>query len=414
MGRESLFACILILSACGGGAQPPLVDGGTPIDGGVPADGGAADGGPLHSPFPTFGRGTGPILNPITLVTIVAANDTLADRLFAFGDAVLQSPWWRAVGAEYGLGPVASTFRVTGPAITQDIDRTVLAAYIAGAVADGGPAPNGRTLYLLFLPDGVKLLNSAFTAAHFPYPSSRQTIGDGFAVVQRTPPPGGETQLDALTQIASHEIIEAATDPTWKSISFGDTPAVPWQDDIWKVYQIPGPVEVGDLCEGTRIRGADGFLYQRSWSNLAAQAGGDPCVPALSKPYYNASFPMQWYPASAGQPVHIAYSGWSTGATDNWFVNPHLLRATGGMALLLDGGVTTSTTAGLGTVANCRRYPSLNSGVQGTLALTVPATAAPGDYALLSLHSFRDDPNTCYAPLDEDLYHFTIVGVYVP
>jgi hypothetical protein len=44
----------------------------------------------------------------------------------------------------------------------------------------------------------------------------------------------------------------------------------------------------------------------------------------------------------------------------------------------------------------------------------VPPDAGHGDFAVFTLASFRDDPTTCYAPLAEDDYHFTMVGVYVP
>jgi hypothetical protein len=56
----------------------------------------------------------------------------------------------------------------------------------------------------------------------------------------------------------------------------------------------------------------------------------------------------------------------------------------------------------------------LNDGTSATLLVTMPASAQSGDYLVLSLHSFREDPATCYPPVTEDEYHFWPVGLYVP
>jgi hypothetical protein len=48
------------------------------------------------------------------------------------------------------------------------------------------------------------------------------------------------------------------------------------------------------------------------------------------------------------------------------------------------------------------------------VTVSVPADAQPGDFAVLSIHSFRETPATCLQPIDVDLRHFWPVGVYVP
>jgi hypothetical protein len=80
---------------------------------------------------------------------------------------------------------------------------------------------------------------------------------------------------DALTYALSHELIEAATDP------FATGWLTSAKDLAWKYILIGG--EAGDLCEvgGHSIRVDElDAVVQRSWSNAAAAAGHEPCVPA--------------------------------------------------------------------------------------------------------------------------------------
>jgi hypothetical protein len=54
---------------------------------------------------------------------------------------------------------------------------------------------------------------------------------------------------------------------------------------------VPG-AENGDFCEyldSAYIRGVGDFMVQRTWSNAAAKAGHDPCLPAPATPYIAAA-----------------------------------------------------------------------------------------------------------------------------
>ncbi len=189
-----------------------------------------------------------------------------------------------------------------------------MVAYLRSVISAGAPSPSGTTCYLLYLPDGVH--NSGpvpFDAYHAPFPSSAATLGDGWAVVSRsTPYGGGETQLQELTRAASHEVLEAATDPTWNSWSLDAVPATPWMGSIWRSFQDPGPIESADLCEGARRIEANGDEYQHFFSNAAAAANGDPCVPPAStsaEPYFNVTTAADWYSATAGQRIDVPFTG---------------------------------------------------------------------------------------------------------
>jgi hypothetical protein len=212
-----------------------------------------------------------------------------------------------------------------------------MTAYIQSLI-DGGtaPAPDGETCYLLYLPDGVSIASGPgpFSAYHSPYPAYGEGLGDGWAVVSRaTPYGGGETQLEELTRVASHEVLEAATDPGWTSYAVAPAATPPWKGSVWSVFQVPGPVEAGDLCEGTRTFEPDGGSeYQRILAP-SPPANGDPCLPAPAEPYYDVSAPADWYAlgGDAGT-VSISITGWSEAATDDWLVIATVAQASAGFA----------------------------------------------------------------------------------
>jgi len=94
--------------------------------------------------------------------------------------------------------------------------------------------------------------------------------------------------IDAVTAPISHEIVEAATDPFGPTKPAWDTPDAP---HAFLPLLVGGP-EVADYCypfEASYYVASDiGHAVARSWSNAAAAAGHDPCVPADATPYFNA------------------------------------------------------------------------------------------------------------------------------
>ena len=427
----------VVVAACSGsgndGSAPAPVastdEAGVALDP-APDAAGSADAAPPFAPadhrpwpqlvLPAGDGGAGHVLSPMTLVTIVAANDDLSSQLFAFSDALITSAWWHSVGDEYGMAAPEKSVHVTGAAIDHSLSAQEIATYIdqARAGADAGaPAPNGNTLYLLYIPAPYEATGAASSAYHAAYPYGVTGLGDGLAVVSRATPEGDESILDELTERASHEIIEAATD-TSRGWHLPRASATPWSDadaSIWRSMQ-PGTVENGDLCELSRIREplAAGFLFQRSWSNKAALRGGDPCVPARTEPYFNVSVAKDWYSIAPGQSIDIPFSGWSTAETDAWLINAGANYGRGALAdLALNAGLTLHTSLGIGTTGKCGSRQGVNNGVQGTLHVTAPAAAKSGDYAVLWIHNFREEPATCNPAPESDFTHVWPVGVYV-
>jgi hypothetical protein len=102
-------------------------------------------------------------------------------------------------------------------------------------------------------------------------------------------PSAGLSGVDAVTAPASHEWIEAVTDPYGaRQPAYASVDAA---DMAW--VSVLGN-EIGDLCSHspsafTRPTGLS-ELVQRTWSNAAAAASQDPCVPTTAgEVYFNSA-----------------------------------------------------------------------------------------------------------------------------
>jgi len=175
---------------------------------------------------------------------------------------------------------------------------TAAAAADAGASADGGaswPVADGQTVFALFAPSGVTVTLPGnggstwvgcvdFGAYHGPLPLFAD-LTTTYAVIGRCDGYLGASGIDAVTSAASHELVESATDPLITAYEQADFAGSGWATTA-------GGGEVGDLCKldaDSDARPADmaGFAVQRTWSNAAAAAGRDPCVPApAGAPYF--------------------------------------------------------------------------------------------------------------------------------
>jgi hypothetical protein len=353
---------------------------------------------PPHRPFPQVGTTDGAVLAPMRLVTIVANNDSGdADTLFGFSTGISASTWWARVAPEYHLTTVSAAAGVIGPAITANVTDHDVFDYVTAAIG-GMPslARDGHTLYILYLPPQIEVVRDGmpndgcklFGAYHDRY----GTRGDNLAVVQRCFT--DQYAVDDMTVAASHEILEAATDPDGRGYRL---PVVasskPWTETVWNAFDLIGGAELGDLCEGTFwVEGTS--VYQRIWSNRVAAAGGDPCVPALGEPYYSTAFDQDWYPVQPGGTVAIPVTGWTTGDVPSW---PLKVDAQG----TADGFTATPASDQLGP------------GVAGQIQASAPATAVSGDYAVLTVFSERPSATPNGRPLTDGA-HLNLVGVYVP
>jgi hypothetical protein len=341
------------------------------------------------------------------LVSIIPSGYSYATEVNAFGDYVVTSAWLATVVGEYGAATSGTSAHVSGPAITGTaVTEADLVTYIQQAIAGTAYAPDGHNLYMVYLPPGVTVTGTTYCGVHH----ALGTLGDARAFIRACPPRDGVTQVQSITATAGHELVEALTD-TMGGFVLNDSvlhpPALtPW---AYKENTSGSPhSEVGDLCGGTRFT-AGTYNVPRIWSNVAAAAGGDPCKPAVTPPYYNVRTADAWVMASAGATVDVPLTGWATGSTTDWELSVAEVANSAGTA-----AATTPTLAGVASVTlDGGAHPTMKDGGKGKLTVTVPASAPSGTWYVYEIDSSHLDAAGAITP-DPDLNHYWMVGVYVP
>ena len=264
----------------------------------APIDTGIDTGGP-SSVYPAFPIDApqvqdngGPTLAAPVIVTITWSTDPDANTYNTFGDTIGASSYWHALNTEYSVGPATSgtTNHVTittAPAATMaDSDLDTLVATNAGVAP--WPASTPNTIYAVYMPPGMGLTFGGQDVC-------QQGIGgyhsetSGNVVYAIMPHCNGFMTQDVELS-ASHELDEAVTDPHTNS-----NPAYIYFDqnhlamEFFNSFQS----EIGDACE-MMMANADPidfppYVVQRQWSNKAAAAGHDWCVPSADGYMYNTT-----------------------------------------------------------------------------------------------------------------------------
>ena len=245
-----------------------------------------------HPTAPQVISGGGPVIAEPNIVPVFFAGDTVQTQVEGFLTALAGSDYWTTTTSEYGVGAltISPSIVTTDTAPTTDTAlRDGLKANTDGTHA-GWPVPDANTLYAVFLPSG-DLLTTPFgtSCTDFgAYHSEGSDLQGGSLIYALMPRcPSNLSVIQELTSAASHEFIEAATDP----FPFSN-PAFDQVDDDHQVWAgVPGG-EVGDMCEyvtAAYVFDVGDYLVQRTWSNASAMAGHDPCVPALDAPYIVAA-----------------------------------------------------------------------------------------------------------------------------
>lgn len=351
--RSTLVAATVALVACGnkgGAGAAPAADAGQ--DATEPPE--AGEGGEDSVAYPAFPidapqvrKNQGTIIAAPVIVTVTWPGDTYAPTWEGFGDAIGASTYWSATTSEYGVGPATS-----GPSnhvrMTQPLPSTFsytdmqgfVVAWVQAALADAGapeagadagdagapdptwPAPtldasgNDRTIYSLFVPASTDETDPGShmgfcVEGGFAYHDD--VIVDGKPIAYAVTLECSSMTLPDLEESAAHEMVEAATDPDSESsppvgyIGF-DTNHVAW--DLYTGYND----ELADACQNWQdsyIQQTGTFPYwvQSSWSNTAALAGHDPCVPHAAGPYHGMTvLPSQ----EATVPIDLASLGDTT------------------------------------------------------------------------------------------------------
>jgi hypothetical protein len=364
----------VLLAACGNGksgAAPGAGDAGVSGDAGEEA-GDAGDEGSSGGSYPAFAvdapqvaKNKGVVLTSPVVVTITWPGEANASTWEGFGDALGASAFWSATTAQYGVGPTtsgaANHVRMTQPlpaTLSYDELTTLVTDAVGGSGVDGGaldpawPAPvmgsgaNAQTIYSLYIPPTTAVTDPGSGANFCAYDAlgwhgevTVNGVNVAFAVTLECP----SMTLDVNEETASHEILEAATDPF--ADAAGDPTGYSGFDAdhfAWDLYS-QGFVELADACQNwqdsyAEESGSFPYWVQLSWSNAGMAAGHAPCAPAPAGPYHGMTlFPSQestvtvnasavgggtvatkGFKAKLGQPLTFQLGYYSDGPTAPW------------------------------------------------------------------------------------------------
>jgi hypothetical protein len=201
------------------------------------------------------------------------ANAPLASQLDGFFDFIVTSSYMdllneystastqirhgRRLTSAHVAGSEPGTVVAGGRQVTDAEIRTALQGWIAAHTV---PATTANTLYFIFLPPNVVSISfgSKSCVADGGFCGYHDHIGNVYyAVIPYVNCPGCAFSgqfLDTLTEVSSHELAEAITDPELSA----------WWDPVTG----PGE-EIGDICNRQTTR-LGGFLVQTEWSNAQA------------------------------------------------------------------------------------------------------------------------------------------------
>jgi hypothetical protein len=284
--------------------------------------------------FPKEVSGGGTVMTSPRIVPITYDGDPFRQNIETFIPKLGASKFWHDVTAEYGVGPAVSgrPVHLSGPAPTT-IDDTAVKQWIT-SVLDGTHPEfdplNDETMYAIYYPPGTTYTLGGWTGCvEFGASDNLATMPDGrpvsYIVLPRCPAAQGLDQWNLLSDYSSHEFYEEATDPRKDAWATVDAPHMAWA-------LTPPFSEIGDMCVADAaqfIVPADiGSTVQRAWSNAAASAGHNPCVPAPdATPYFVATPVMpdvvpisstleQWSGTTQG--VHVPVGQARTIEVDLW------------------------------------------------------------------------------------------------
>ncbi|HEX8108421.1 MAG TPA: hypothetical protein VF516_11870 [Kofleriaceae bacterium] len=356
------MSCLLIAS-CGGSSSGPSL-------------------------LPDVTDGGGPVMAHVQLVPIFYANDTDADALTRFSQWIVSSQWLKTVGADYGVdtGSVLGVVHQPGPAPATIDDSDIVALLYAGLANGSLPKPAGglaSALYMIWFPASTTVtagLDKSCDVFGGYHNSVRQGgVELSYAVIAACSGfVDGLSDLEDREVVASHELIEAATDPL---------------PDNHPSFQLDDPTsswfgfgtEVGDLCQRgdtTEIVRESGFVAQRSWSTSAAAAEHDPCVPGATADYFNLAVqtPGVLRIAPGGHQA-VTLRAWASGAArgTTWQLQT---------GAAMDSAQTLTLSASM-----------IKDGATVSLDVALPQTAQIGDQPQFVVFSATSDTNYSILPL---------------
>jgi hypothetical protein len=257
----------------------------------------------------------GPVLGSVEVVPIywgaawtTGTNAQLASQLDGFFDFILTSSLidmlsqYSTATTTIQHGKRLQSVRVsnsepgTGGQVSDAQIQQALQTWIQNGTV---PATTANTLYFIYLPPNVtSLAFGAQSCVAGGFCGYHQHIGGSvfYAVIPFVNCAGCEFPgnfLDTLTEVSSHELCEAITDPAastwWDPNPFGNDPAGD---------------EIGDICNRQTTR-LGGFLIQTEWSNEQSA-----CV--IAPPALPGSADLVGFDATGRMNLDTGNAGWRT------------------------------------------------------------------------------------------------------
>jgi hypothetical protein len=314
------------------------------------------------------------------LVTVSFPGSTRESDITAFGDWLVTSSWLSMVGAEYGVGSGTHQHVALTDSLPASIAVANVDALIQQHVADHSLPSGQDVLYAVFLPDGaqIKETDPSYSCAvyhgRFTPAFHRQTETPGtssYALV--VVPTCTALTRDVLEVAASHEIIEAATNPY-----IFDNPAYIFPTgDPWE----PLGGEIADMCEANWP--IDGHTVTRVWSNQAAANSHNPCAPS-NMPFYEVSVSPPSATIPPGGTASFTITGWSSAQIDPWMV-------------IVEPSYFDSSADSL--ITSTIDVAKLGNGDVGHVTLTAPARISSGTTATIYIESAADQTTSFSWPI---------------
>lgn len=235
----------------------------------------------------------GKVVSKPKVLPIVFPGETLVPQITDFYEKLASSSYWVTTVAEYGVGPLVvlptATLKDVPPKETSDLEiKALLQRALTTGTELGVPDPD--TLYALFFPASTTIaLDGQKSCADYGGYHSETSVNGipvGYAVVPRCDYGRKLAIIDILTATMSHETVEWATNPfPFTSTAYGA------MEKDFRVWEWAFGPELTDLCfyvdPNRYTTPADlGYLVDRSWSNVAAAGGHNPCVPRVGGAYF--------------------------------------------------------------------------------------------------------------------------------
>jgi hypothetical protein len=228
----------------------------------------AAAAGPAATPQLTYRNG--PLIAKAEVFTVFwgaawqqAPLADMATRLNGFFDGILKSALidqlaeYSVPGYKIGHGKRTGSLTITTPALKHSVSDTAIQHMLQGLIAHhpGVPHPTPNTLYFVYLPPGVRVVQGGSASCQAFCGYHNDISGQVFYAAMPYPGckgcTGGLAPFDALTSTSSHELCEAITDPV---------PGQGWYDDA--------NGEIGDICSW-KTKKLGQYTVQLEWSNKA-------------------------------------------------------------------------------------------------------------------------------------------------